>query len=34
MFLEEFKVTVNEDCIACKLCLLTCPVNALTMEEA
>jgi len=34
MFLEEFKVIVNEDCIACKLCLRTCPVGALTMDVA
>ncbi|NIW83037.1 MAG: hypothetical protein GWN18_10805 [Thermoplasmata archaeon] len=34
MFLEEFRVTVNDDCIACKLCTRTCPVGALAMVEA
>jgi len=34
MFLDEYKVTVNDDCIACKLCTRTCPVGALTVVEA
>jgi Fe-S-cluster-containing hydrogenase component 2 len=34
MFLEEFKVTVNDECIDCKLCTRLCPVGALAMVEA
>jgi len=33
MFLDEYQVTVNEDCIDCKLCTRTCPVGALAMVE-
>jgi Fe-S-cluster-containing hydrogenase component 2 len=34
MFLEEYKVTVNEACTDCKLCTRTCPVGALEMVVA
>jgi NAD-dependent dihydropyrimidine dehydrogenase PreA subunit len=34
MFLEEFRVTVNDECIDCGLCTRCCPVGALEMLEA
>jgi ferredoxin len=34
MTLEETRVTVNDECIDCKICTRACPVGALSFVEA
>lgn len=33
MYLDEVKITINEDCNKCKLCVKVCPVGAIELIE-